>query len=517
MVVPFVLLFVLLLSSCIRISLKPASGGADSSPCVTDWHSGVKTDYSGLSEYKPPEEKYTRLSDKPLSTLTPSGSYGKLLPYIGETMYVDGGDAGFSYSGIQKYGLVTSGGMIVTDPVYSNIYQGYNYDYVSNESSPLPVYSLEKLADRIDEDDPWDSKLYAVCALDGSWITKFEYTSVYYTDKVIFLVRDYDSAVVDVMDYSGKLLYNTKSLSCYGDIPEQASYSFIDGYGEGLVALTLASGRTAYIDVLTGSVTYADFEEGRAFHDGLSPVTQNGLIGYIDKSFSLVIPPQYIDADFFYDGKAVVQNADKSYAVIDKSGNSLFKNPYLISRWDSDTYAVYKSDSAQYYNNNFEKITMENNDISPINDGWFFYNTDTSTVIFNGNEKDTFNGVINPTSVSNGFVSYYVKNGDTWPDGIMTITGKEIVPLTNNCYFNIARSDRSGAVFIIKSVYGDSATAETFAVINSDGKELFSGSGYLDYNPQFDLFEVRSELYSGYIDTSGNYIFKISLLQYIPD
>lgn len=192
--------------------------------------------------------------------------------------------------------------------------------------------------------------------------------------------------------------------------------------------------------------------------------------------------------------------------------------PCLISRRDGAIYAVYnKNHSVQFYNGNFEKITAGDNEITPINDGWFFYNTDTSTVIFNGSEKHSFDGVMHPDLVSGGFVSYYIKSGDTWQDGLITITGKEIVPLTKYCYFNIVRSARSGDVYIIKHSYANNASEEKFIVLNSNGKELFSGNGYLGYNPQFDLFEVRSELYSGYIDTNGNYVFKISLLQYIPD
>lgn len=362
-----------------------------------------------------------------------------------------------------------------------------------------------------------DSKLFAACALDGSWSTPFAYTSVFYTDKVIFLVRDYDSTDIDVMDYSGKLLYNTRSLGCYKDIPEKSAYSFIDGYGEGLAAITLTSGKTAYIDILTGNVHYTDFEKGRAFHDGLSAVTQDGLVGYLDKSFSLVIPPQYTEAELFYDGKAIVKTGT-NYAVIDKSGKVLLENPYLINRWDKYTYAVYdKNNDAQYLNSNLVKVTAGDNEISHISNGWFYYNTDTSTVIFNGSEKHTFESVVHPDLISSGFVRYHINSSDVRLEGLMTISGKEIVPLTKNSSISTVRSDRSGSFYITISCYGNAAADGNFKILNSDGKELFSGNGYLNYNPQFDLFEVTSELYFGYIDTNGNFTFRRSLLQYIPD
>ena len=59
-------------------------------------------------------------------------------------------------------------------------------------------------------------------------------------------------------------------------------------------------------------------------------VEQNGKYGWIDKSGSYVIQPQYVQTtDFFEDGFAAVHAKDGKWGVIDKSGK------YIITPiWD---------------------------------------------------------------------------------------------------------------------------------------------------------------------------------------
>lgn len=185
------LLPVLILSSCLRLhfpssrATPAANMPSASEAAVTDFQSGVRTDYSKLTPFQPPEEKFTRLSDGPLPELKPSKEYGRLLPYVGEKFYGDSGHNIFN-----MFGLVTKDGMIVTDPVYASVNPTGYYDYANFKYMSGLVYDIEKLTEEIDginKKDPWNSMRHAVCAIDGSWITPFDYTSVHCTDTVIFL------------------------------------------------------------------------------------------------------------------------------------------------------------------------------------------------------------------------------------------------------------------------------------------------------------------------------------------
>jgi hypothetical protein len=500
-----VLLPMLMLSSCVK---QPS--GALPSPSPTDWHSGVKTDYSGLTAYKPPEEKYTRLKDGAMPNLETSSQYGKLLPYIGQMMYGDDG-----YNDIRAYGLMTASGQLVTDPVYSDIYQGSYYDNGTSAGGDVPVYSLERISDKIDKEEPSNSIIFAVCAADGSWITPFDYSNVFYTDKVIMLVRSTEKNDIDVMDYSGKLLYNTKSLGCYNDIPASSAYNFMSGYGEGLIALALSDGRTVFIDALTGSETYTDYKKSYAFSDGFAAVMRNGLFGYIDKSFTMVIPPQYLSADYFNNGKSTVQYLDSSYAIIDSTGTILLKNQYYIGRWDSSIYSVSDADNnTVYYNSAIQKITVENKTINPLYDGWFYYPSDNGVTVFKGDEKHMLQGVTGVNSVSGNLAVVFKNDADKWQEGLMTLDGKFIIPLGDNQGISVVTSEKSGKTLAVVSTYG---VKQTFKVYDDSGILLFSGTGYANFDAQYDLFEVNSDLSFGYADLSGNYIFRISLQQYVPD
>ena len=526
--VTLLLVPVLLLSSC--AFLQPAAssspdGTPDASPAataseapapaVTDWHSGVKTDYSGLTPYQPPEELCTRLTEGPMPELKPSADYGKLLPYVGAALYGDSG-----YLSFNLFGLATERGVIVTDPVFARAFQGSYYDDSEYSSTYVPAYALVRLTEPVKLDDPWNSNRYAACALDGSWITAFDYTSITFTDKVIIAMRSYEKNDVDVLDYSGRLLYNSASLGCFDLLQPQTGYSFLNGYGDGLIAAPLASGKTVYIDALTGAERYTDYGQAEEFSGGMARVTENGLTGFINRDFQLIIKPQFLYADNFSNGKSVVQRQDNSYAVIDTEGAVLYDSPYLISRYDRSTYSVYDSNNTtRYYDKNFNEISSDGNPLTPLSDGWYTYPVDGGAVLLNGREKYTLEGIGagSVSGVAGGLVYYYVNQPDTWAQGVKTLNGKDILPLTENASVYLVTSTKTGDVFIGVSYYGKTGSDQTFKILDRDGNTVLSGTGYAAYNDQLDLFQVYGEQFFGYADTAGKYVFRVSLLQYMPD
>jgi hypothetical protein len=510
---------VVLITSCKKIpagtsnttptaSVSPSPSEETVTPSETDWDSGVKTDYSGLTEYRQPREIYTRLSDEPLMELQPSDDYGKLLPYIGETMYVG------SYSAISVYGLMTEAGMIVTDPLYSYVYQGYYYSRDGVNKS-LPAYDLELIPESVDEENPWTSIKHAACAIDGSWLTPFDYSYINFTDKVIIAMRDEKTGDADILDYNGNLLYNTTSLPCFSELPEWSGYSFYSGYGEGLFVLTLENSSIAIVDVMTGETVFMEYESGNAFSGGLAAVMKNGLYGFIDLSYAEVIPPTYTYADCFINGLNVVSLPDGTSAVIDRNGKQLLHNTDGISRWGPDSYCVYAgNNSTRFYDDALNEIKgPEGSTVSYIYNGWYNYTTSDGTVVMKDSEEHFLPGVSYVSAVYGGLVNYY-ESGEVWKAGVMSLDGEVVFPLSEDCSISFAESRKTGDIYFIASTYGDNPA---YAVYNRNGSLLFSGNGYIVYYEEFELFQANDEMSFSYKDFSGNDIFRISLLQFVPD
>ena len=111
----------------------------------------------------------TRLREGYMSDLTPSDSYGELIPYAGLRVMQDWpSDTGC------LYGLMTRDGMAVTDAVYASAervtyYEGY-------DCRTLPLLLLRRGEENA-SGEGYSARL-AVAAADGSWVTPFDYNSV---------------------------------------------------------------------------------------------------------------------------------------------------------------------------------------------------------------------------------------------------------------------------------------------------------------------------------------------------
>jgi hypothetical protein len=509
------LLPALLLASCRLLPPLARPSASPDAPASYEVVAGyaIKTDYAGLTSYKPADEKYTRLSEGPLPILQPSEDYGLLLPYVGEVLYSDSG-----YSMSSLYGLVTADGRIVTDAVYTGAWQGHYYNTGSNTGEYMPAYHLQQLGDSLDESEPWNSGRHAACALDGSWITPFDYSDIWFTDTVILLVRDYDTNDVDVMDYDGRLLYNSKALSCYEDILPQSAYMFQSCYGEGCYTLQLSGGRTVYIDAVTGSAQITDFEYGGPFSNGLSAVMKNGLYGYVDSSLRLVIPLQYVSAEYFYDGKSSVQDQNGTYAIIDQNGTPLMTARYYISRYHG-FYAVFDNNqNTRYYSADFNEITLDDQQLSPLDDGWFSYKTDAGLCMYNVNDGKslTVPDIDGVGYIRGGLASVYVETPN-WQEGLISLDGKMLIPPAEYQSISIAASDLTGETYAVAAVYDVTGRGSAFKVYDAEGRMLFEGIGYANYMTQLDLFQIQSDDSCAYADLSGKELFRISLLDYVPD
>ena len=143
-------------------SENPDAGGGI---FVTHWDKVTAPDRSVISR---------RISDGPLTDFTPAEGYGTVVPYLGSEMRVrindtPDEDEEFEYGYTQSlYGLCTTDGTILTDPVYHGIVIPSWYDAGTYRSTDLPMWLLLRTAQ--DEDGEYYTSV-GVAAKDGSWYT----------------------------------------------------------------------------------------------------------------------------------------------------------------------------------------------------------------------------------------------------------------------------------------------------------------------------------------------------------
>ena len=111
----------ILLSGCFSISRAVELFPALQSPARYD-AGNVRADWSALTPYAAEQMSYSYFSSySGKDGLFPDENYGPLLPYIGAEMSI----SGYVLDVIPLYGLVTTDGRVVTDPIYSEVLTDY--------------------------------------------------------------------------------------------------------------------------------------------------------------------------------------------------------------------------------------------------------------------------------------------------------------------------------------------------------------------------------------------------------
>ena len=190
--IPLALALALLLTGCgladqwntVREEyIEPAierADGAGTEPEDAVAAPNIGTDRELLTDYERFEAVYSRAGADTVSALTPSDSYGRLLPFEG--------------------GLVTESGRIVLDPVLADI------QTASISSGPdteyLAIYILQNT-----------DGMYAVCGADGSWITGFDYVSVYPMELGVLCVTDEEANYAVCYGGDGAVVFDTANFS----------------------------------------------------------------------------------------------------------------------------------------------------------------------------------------------------------------------------------------------------------------------------------------------------------------
>jgi len=294
----------------------------------------VQTDDTLLTHYNSPRSNSNRLRDSALPELVPSNDYGPLLRYFTTVTMNDGRTMR------TKHGFVTQrSGTVITDPIYDSIAPAF---YPSRGYVYLPAYRLEVNLPEYDPDSGSIS-VQAACALDGSWITPFNYVNIVFREDVMFMMYSYTSYDIDVYDYNGNLLYNILELDWADRIPEDAwGGSLVHSVSEGFGFVLLDDDTYAVMDVLTGKIRETDYVDVFSFSEGLAAVTagnwETGIKwGYIDRTGRVVVPFEYEEAADFSEGLAAVAVGDdwenRKFGYIDRDGNVVIPFIYDVAMY----------------------------------------------------------------------------------------------------------------------------------------------------------------------------------------
>jgi len=501
----------------------------------------VRTDYSHLTPYEPPHALHTRLHSGPLPELVPSDGYGELLPYASTSTMPDGGlrEA--------RFGFVTLGGVIVTDLVYNRIERangGYRA-YSSATPAPLPAY---KLAVNIPgTEGQWGAEeKYAACALDGSWITPFEYADITFTEDVIILMRSSETFDIDVRGYDGRLLYNVKETHWASRIPQSAwPGAFAYGVSEGYASVSTGDNASFFVEMLTGRARFTGYSEVSQFSDGLAPVItgapgQNSYLwGYIDKEFKLVVPPMYSYPAPFVNGRALVETPDGAQRVIGRRGETLFTVPdgcWIEQDYTGEGFNLHTADrggSAKFLTNDFAAIDIpeialdngEYNWITRHGGGWNSIRYDGGTVLFSPEKEINLEGVAYISDIIGDVLVYSVHADGASLMGVMTLDGNDIIKPELEGYIRAVARDGTVTAIIHNSHIGGfyfggkepEYKSGAYRLFNAVGEEFARGPGVLAYDEDAGLYRAIGGDYFAWLDLEGNTIISIPHLSSVMD
>ena len=515
-------------------------------PPEMEWD--VRADYSNLTAYVPPFTTYTRLHPGPLPELIPSDEYGTLLPYASASIFPDGSLI------TSKQGLVTIGGMVVTDLIYDRVERAYSRPVASfAPPSPLPAYRLA--IDLPGSESRWYTESrQAACALDGSWVTPVEYVEIVFTEDLIILMRSHQVYDFDVYDYDGRLLYNMLECGWVYYLPRDAwPGELAFGISEGSGVVRMNNETVAFIDILTGQARYTEYIFANPFSEGLAAVAvKNGndetnpfLWGVINKNFELVIPPKSVDPPTFMNGMAVIRMPDSGQQVINRRGEAVFSVPpgsFIEQRFDGSIFTVHHEDNRISPTNfTYEFIEIELPErvrqstygyiyLNLHGGGWYSFDTDGGTVLFSLDEDYWFHGIGYISYFDGEYIIYSEYSDAGYQMGVMTLDGREIIRPEQDVTISAVSEGETAKAFIVNSnsnyrFFGDRGPGgnapiykpSKYKLINLDGSIITSGHGILTYDEAEGLYSALGIDHFAWLDPDASVIINIPLMSYMLD
>ena len=501
----------------------------------------VQTNFNILTPFTPQHSLHTRLHEGALSELIPSDNYGMLLPYSSVAELDDG------YLQASKFGFVTLDGIVVTDLIYEEIERAeYIHGwYTGAAEEGFPAYSLAKDVQDIESDgNNHTIKKMAACAMDGSWVTEFDYINIEFTKEVIILYRDDVTFDIDVIDYDGNHLYNMLDFDWINN-----ALNALDDTWTGFT-LTIISDRHAhirignrtfaFIDLLTGDIRTTRFIAADPFVEDRAPVgigirnTYFVQWGLINADFEVVIQPRYYDLPFFLYGKAIVQLRNNSQIVINMNGENLFNVPdghWLEHSHEGPTFimrSVFDTENHPVYlSSEFTKITPpegmseESFSLRYLNNGWYTTSSEAGSYLMREEESHYFPD-FEEISFTDGELIIYTMGPDEMQgfqhkSGVMTLDGRDIIPPEPSVEIIPVTQNDTITAFIVETGASWLFTEEVnnqnrYRLVDKDENTIIQGRGILTYHETLEMYSIQSANHFSWLDKDANPIITIPLL-----
>ena len=292
----------------------------------------VYTDWSGLADFAPIRETYTRLSPEPMETLRP-GDYGRLLPYPGVYRFAEGE---YSWQLESLWGLVTQTGQIVLDPVCSSVRQlSYFMEPLGSISCPFLVlermFNLPDAPDASEWNRGWVSR-FAVCAPDGRWSTDFIYEGVQGSALGAICIRSGEENLAECLSENGTVVFSTADWNVRGEMNPWAVYNLSALTADNFAPVYLEPDGVIFVNARGETLSVQQklrLDDAQPFSEGLAAVCVDGKWGFLDENGAIAIEPRYDGVSYggFVDGRALVYTGrfGRSY-LIDRAGNVLLED-----------------------------------------------------------------------------------------------------------------------------------------------------------------------------------------------
>jgi len=497
----------------------------------------VQTDFGILTPFVPLHTMHTRLREGAMPELVPSSNFGMLLPYSSAIVMYDG--SLFA----SKYGFVTIDGVVITDLIYDGIERAeYIHSwYVGEADEKLPAYKLYK--HETDPETAWDyfnNRKMAACALDGSWVTEFDYIEIIFTQDVIVLFRDDLTFDIDVIDYDGNHLYNMLDF----DWARNAQADTMTGRLFEVIAdshahARIRNNRYAFIDLLTGNIRSTRYIAADPFIEGYAPIgigipgTYFVIWGLINTDFQVVIAPRYYNLPFFKYGRAIVERRDGSQFVINTKGDVLFNVPddyWIDHSYEGPTFVMSNKFGTDPYptflTSEFEElippegVMIYDSNLRYLNNGWYTIGDKNGSYLFGGRETHYFPGLDYIYYFDGDIIIYRMRQDDidgvVFKNGVMTLGGNELISPESALITPITQNDTTIAFVVITGSSGSFPAHElnqiTYRLVDINGNIKTQGRGVLTYHDAIELYSIQGENHFSWLDKNANPIITIPLL-----
>ncbi len=436
-----------------------------------------------------------------------------------------------------NYGFIDSSGSIVIEPKFSYCYNIiYSVDYIND----ITHYGYE-VPETIKEID--HTPLRAYYSADGKIKTDFRYLSLYVPVPGIAIgyLPNENREIIDL--HTGQVL-----------ISHNKEISFLNS---NLVCLEQEDGKDQIINLngekvaelpLNTRLAAPSMHPNRS--DQLFTVVSQGteeetsLYGYINESGKIIIPMQYMGAEVFENGRAIVFT-DKELLVIDPNNNVLmrlekdlgqgqiFGNNLIMHRdyFENSVNDIHSTSRLYTIGNTDPLLTLDDYILFQMGDNCFgaalqYHQGSDGKVSTRPKQFRYFdsNGIEFLLPANSTRIIYMMddtkwileRDQDQNNSSLERVIqyayydGKhEVIPFGTYTYLNTI----AGNKFLI----GNNATNRLNDLIDLEGNVIISDCKVIDPHPDGTRLWIERGSYSGYIDLKGQWLYKQSVYNELLD